>query len=166
MPEGFFTRHLSWISAYVGGMPELRFTPKGQSVCNVSVAYGGYENNPPTWINLVFWDKNAEMVNHLLKSGDAIEVYGRISQVRAYVAKDGSAKPDVKMSPEELTIVSKSGKRTKIDLVGRDEDNGSESGSDDDVRARMEAFLNEQEKKQSEDKESPESEDKKGEKKA
>jgi len=73
--------------------PELKFTPAGKAVCNMSIAcsekYKGEEHTE--WVNLVFWDKLAEIVGQYVHKGSLIFVSGKM-QTRAWEDKEGNKK--------------------------------------------------------------------------
>lgn len=70
----------------LGKDPELRYTPQGKAVCEISVATnerrkgksGNYEDHT-TWFRVTLWEKNAEDVSKYLKKGSLIYVEGRLS---------------------------------------------------------------------------------------
>ena len=81
----------SGIEVRLGRDPELRYTPSGTAVVNLSGAnnfkYNGKERTD--WIPLVFWGKLAEIVSQYLKKGSRIMVGGRL-QSRTWEDKDGN----------------------------------------------------------------------------
>ena len=70
----------------LGKDPELRYTPQGKSVCEISVATNERRKNKlgvyetfATWFRVTLWDKNADNVSKYLKKGSPIYVEGRLS---------------------------------------------------------------------------------------
>ena len=71
---------------YLGGDPELRYTPTGQQVCNFSVATNrrwkntdGSPGEETTWLRLTAWGKLAEHVNQYLHKGSKIYFEGKLT---------------------------------------------------------------------------------------
>lgn len=81
----------------VGGV-ELKFTPQGKAVCEVSVAEnhnrkndqtGQWETESTTWRRVSFWENQAEAVADQVQKGDRVIVAGD-EKLREYERKDGS----------------------------------------------------------------------------
>jgi len=73
------------LSGNLGADPELRFTPSGTAVANVSLAThehwtdrNGEKQEHTEWHQLVFWDKLATVVNDYLHKGSKILAEGKI----------------------------------------------------------------------------------------
>jgi len=79
----------SGIEVRLGRDPELRYTPAGTAVVNLSGANNfKYKDKERTdWIPFVFWGKLAEIVSQYLKKGSRIIVGGRL-QSRSWTDKD------------------------------------------------------------------------------
>ena len=83
----------------LGRDPEMRYTPDGTPVCNVSLATeeswnnktSGAKEKRTTWHRLVFWRALAETVAKYLTKGSRVYVEGKI-QVREYDDKETGAK--------------------------------------------------------------------------
>jgi single-strand DNA-binding protein len=78
----------------LGDNAELRYTPNGDAVASLSLAYNygrkGEDGKAPTqWINASLWGKRAEATApHLLKGG---QIYAEVSDIHieTYAKKDG-----------------------------------------------------------------------------
>jgi single-strand DNA-binding protein len=83
----------------LGRDPEVRYTPNGSAVCNVSLATTRSWKNKDTgdkseeteWHRVVFYDKLAEIAGQYLKKGAACYVEGRL-KTRKWTDKDGADK--------------------------------------------------------------------------
>jgi single-strand DNA-binding protein len=83
----------------LGRDPEVRYTPNGSAVCNVSVATtrswknkdSGDKNEETEWHRVVFYDKLAEIAGEYLKKGRSVYVEGRL-KTRKWQDKDGAEK--------------------------------------------------------------------------
>jgi single-strand DNA-binding protein len=90
------------ITGSLGRDVEIRTTQTGKPVANFSVAVsdGWGENKKTEWINIVAWDKLAELCSNYLHKGSKVLVVGKY-QSRQWEDKDGN-------------------KRTAVDVVARD----------------------------------------------
>lgn len=71
---------------------ELKYTPSGSAVANVTVAVDRYSKDgdkSADFINVVVWNKSAENLAQYKGKGDQIAVEGSL-QTRSYEAQDGS----------------------------------------------------------------------------
>jgi single-strand DNA-binding protein len=83
----------------LGRDPEVRYTPNGSAVCNVSVATtrswkskeSGDKSEETEWHRVVFYDKLAEIAGEYLKKGRSVYVEGRL-KTRKWQDKDGAEK--------------------------------------------------------------------------
>jgi single-strand DNA-binding protein len=83
----------------LGRDPEVRYTPNGSAVCNVTVATSRVRKNKESgektedteWHRIVFFDKLAEIAGEYLKKGRSVYVEGRL-QTRKWQDKDGVEK--------------------------------------------------------------------------
>jgi single-strand DNA-binding protein len=62
----------------LGRTPEMRYTPSGKAVTNVSMAANAYGAEKPEWLNLVAWARVAEVMNTHLDKGNRVAVAGRL----------------------------------------------------------------------------------------
>ena len=80
----------------VGKDPEVRYTPSGAAVCNISVATSRKWTNKETkekqeeteWHRLAFYDRLAEVAGQYVKKGSSIYVEGRL-KTRKWQDKEG-----------------------------------------------------------------------------
>ena len=81
----------------LGRDPEVRYTPNGNAICNISVATtrnwkdktSGDKVEETEWHRVVFNDKLAEIVGQYVRKGKPIFIEGRIVY-RKYTDKDGN----------------------------------------------------------------------------
>jgi len=95
--------HTIIVVGRLGRDPELRFTPSGQAVCNMSVATDhsytnrdGQRVSQTTWFRVTVWGKQAETVNQYLAKGRQVLVEGRLSAdenggPRIWTRQDGTS---------------------------------------------------------------------------
>ena len=79
-----------------GRDPELRYTPSGSAICNISLATtrswkdktSGDKVEETEWHRVVFYDKLAEIVGEYIKKGRPLYVEGRL-KTRKWQDKEG-----------------------------------------------------------------------------
>src|SRR5690625_7156450 len=88
------------------GDVQLKFTPNGKAVCEVSVAEnhnrkneqtGQWETESTTWRRVSFWENQAEAVAEQEQKGDRVIVTGD-EKLREYEREDGSKGASHEMS--------------------------------------------------------------------
>lgn len=115
----------------LGRDPEVRYTPNGSAVCNVSVATtrtwknkeSGDKNEETEWHRVVFYDRLAEIAGEYLKKGRSVYVEGRL-KTRKWQDKDGVEKFTTEVIAEEMKML---GGREGMG-GGADDSGGSGSG--------------------------------------
>ncbi len=98
----------------VGRDAEVRSTPSGQTVLNVTVANNvGFGDRQQTlWVRVALWGRRAEgQLQNYLKKGQQVFVSGELV-TREYQANDGSNRTSLELNANI------------IDLVGRRNDQG------------------------------------------
>ncbi len=72
----------------LGKKPELRYTPKREPVCNLSVAIYQGKDVPPIWKKVMVWGRQAEICSVQLNKGSEIFVQGRLME-RSFKTQSG-----------------------------------------------------------------------------
>ncbi len=82
----------------LGQTPELKYTPSGQAVCNLSIATNeawtgkdGQKQEKTEWHRLVLFGKLAELAGQYLQKGRQVYIEGKL-QTRSWQDKDGQTK--------------------------------------------------------------------------
>ena len=96
----------------LGRDPEVRYTPNGSAVCNVSVATtrswtnkdSGDKVEETEWHRVVFYDRLAEIAGEYLKKGRSVYVEGRL-KTRKWQDKDGAEKYTTEIIAEEMKML-------------------------------------------------------------
>ena len=93
--------------------PELRYTPGGTAVCNVSLAVdrsrpdqGG--ERQADFFDVVIWGKTAESVAQHQTKGKLVGVEGRL-QARSYETQDGQKRKVVEVVAQNVQFLSPKG---------------------------------------------------------
>lgn len=80
----------------LGQDPEKRITPSGHTVVNISLAtteyfkdQGGNKQERTEWHRVVFWNKQAELIEQFCRKGSQLYVEGSL-QTREWQDKDGN----------------------------------------------------------------------------
>jgi single-strand DNA-binding protein len=101
---------------------ELRYTPGGAAVANISIATtrvwndrSGQRQEETEWHRVVAWDKQAETANKYLRKGRQVYVEGRL-QTRKWDDRDGNTRYTTEVRAERVV------------LLGRREDDGGGGG--------------------------------------
>lgn len=93
----------------IGRDAEVRTTPNGQTVLNVTVANNiGFGDRQQTlWVRVTLWGKRAEgSFPNYLKKGQQVFVSGELSQ-REYQANDGTTKASLELNANIIDLVGK-----------------------------------------------------------
>jgi len=106
----------------LGRDPEMRYTPNGQAVTNLSVAtnrqYTGADGNPvkeTIWFRVSVWGKQAETVTQYLKKGSKVLVEGRLvpdsatGGPRIWNRQDGTPSASFEVSANTVRFLSSRG---------------------------------------------------------
>ena len=96
----------------LGRDPEIRYTPNGSAVCNVSVATtrswknkeSGDKSEETEWHRVVFYDKLAEIAGEYLKKGRSVYVEGRL-KTRKWQDKDGVEKYTTEIVASDMQML-------------------------------------------------------------
>ena len=96
----------------LGRDPEVRYTPNGAAICNVSLATTrnwkdkntGEKVEETEWHRVVFYDRLAEIAGEYLKKGRPVYVEGRL-KTRKWADKDGIEKFTTEIIASEMQLL-------------------------------------------------------------
>jgi single-strand DNA-binding protein len=96
----------------LGRDPEVRYTPNGAAICNVSIATtrnwkdksSGEKVEETEWHRVVFYDRLAEIAGEYLKKGRPVYVEGRL-KTRKWADKDGVEKYTTEIIANEMQLL-------------------------------------------------------------
>ena len=108
-----------------GRDPEVRYTPSGTAICNVSVATSSRRKDKASgesiedtqWHRVTFYDRLAEIAGEYLKKGKPVYIEGRLKYGK-YTDKDGIERNTVDIVAEQMQM-----------LGGRDSMGGGEEST-------------------------------------
>lgn len=93
--------------------PELRYTPSGKAVCNLSLAFNrrykdasGQWQDDTTYINVVCWMKIAELVNRYLHRGSPVLVEGRLES-RSWESEAGQKRTVIEIRADRVDFLER-----------------------------------------------------------
>ena len=104
----------------LGRDPELRYTPQGTAVANLSIATSRRWKDESSdqvkeatdWHRVVVWAKQAEVAGEYLKKGSPVHIEGRL-QTRSWTDNDGNKRYSTEVVASRIQLVAK-----KADDVG------------------------------------------------
>jgi single-strand DNA-binding protein len=116
----------------LGRDPEVRYTPNGAAICNVSLATTrnwkdkntGEKVEETEWHRVVFYDRLAEIAGEYLKKGRPVYVEGRL-KTRKWADKDGIEKYTTEIIASEMQLL---GGREGMGGPGGEEGGGAAGG--------------------------------------
>ena len=96
----------------LGRDPEVRYTPGGAAVCNVTLATsrkwknkdGSGDVEETEWHRVVFYDRLAEIAGEYLKKGRSVYVEGRL-KTRKWTDKDGVEKYTTEVIADNMQML-------------------------------------------------------------
>lgn len=71
----------------LGHDPEVKSTAAGKRVAKFSLAVNVNREAPALWVNIVAWEKTADVVEQYLHKGDSVHIEGRL-QCREWEGKN------------------------------------------------------------------------------
>ena len=91
----------------LGRDPEIRYTASGKAVASFSIACseGKGDNERTEWINVVAWEKLADICAQYLAKGSLVYISGRM-QTRKWQDKDGGARYTTEIIAQTLRMLS------------------------------------------------------------
>ena len=104
----------------LGRDPEMRFTPSGKPVTNMSVAVNrtwtdseGQQQKDTTWFRVVVWGKQAETCNQYLSKGRQVLVEGERIKASAYKNSDGEPAASLELTANRVRFLGGRGAPTE-----------------------------------------------------
>ena len=118
----------------LGKDPDLRYTQQGKAVAEVSIAvkdpYIKDKSKDTDWINIIFWDKKAEVIGNYLRKGDKIGITGKMKT--QIWEKDGEKRYKTYILAEQLYFINNN-KGKQENSTGYEESEGATIIDDSDT---------------------------------
>jgi len=101
--------------------PELKYTPKGNAVCNFGIAVNrrwkdketGEWKDDPSSFRVQTWSKTAERCGEVMKKGSAVLIEGRLRS-RSWNTQDGEKRNVVEVVATRVQILDKLVPETEV----------------------------------------------------
>jgi single-strand DNA-binding protein len=92
----------------VGGEIELRYTPSGKAVGQLTLAVddGFGENKKTAWIGVTLWGATAECASKYVRKGDRLGISGRLSQEEWEDKATGKKQRKTKVTCENMHLLT------------------------------------------------------------
>ena len=90
----------------LGKDPDFNVTPQGKPVAKFSLAVDQGKDQQPMWLNVVAWDKLAEIVEKYASKGMQVFVQGRLV-VRGYEDKSGVKRQAIDVIASTVQLLDK-----------------------------------------------------------
>jgi single-strand DNA-binding protein len=127
IPKGSINKVI--LVGHLGRDPEVRYTPAGDAVADVSLATtesfkdkNGERSEKTEWHNLVLWRAQAEFAKEYLKKGQLVYVEGRL-QTRQWEDKEGQKRSRSEIQVNQIvTLGGFIGKGKQEEPTAADED--------------------------------------------
>src|SRR5215471_15261673 len=117
------------IVGYLGRDPELRYTPQGTAVCNLSVATTEKRRNArgeteehTIWFRVSAWGRQAEVAAEYLAKGRQIYVEGRL-RLEEYTDSEGNPRTSAEVNASDIHFLGQRGDATNVVAEGAGENN-------------------------------------------
>ena len=126
-------QNLVVLNGRIGGDIVLKQTQAGKSFCSVNLAVAF--DKKTEWFTVVFWEKNAEVLEKYAKKGSFIEITGRLT-VNEWEDKEGNKKSRVEIIANWMQLLDKkedSGDRPNHHEEQKRNGYQKQSRSDDDI---------------------------------
>jgi single-strand DNA-binding protein len=130
----------------VGNDPEMRYTPSGQAVTNLSIATNrrwttgdGQQQEETVWFRVSVWGKQAEVCNQYLSKGRQVLIEGRLTPdketggPRIWTDQNGNPRASFEMTAFEVKFLGGGGGGRGDNNSGYSDSGGSADSSSDQV---------------------------------
>ncbi|MCI0390536.1 MAG: single-stranded DNA-binding protein [Acidobacteria bacterium] len=99
------------IVGYLGRNPELRYTPQGTAICNMSIATtekrknaSGQTEEHTIWFRVTAWGRQAESAAEYLAKGRQVYVEGRL-RLEEYTDRDGNLRTSPEVNANDIQFL-------------------------------------------------------------
>lgn len=95
----------------IGNDIELRYTPSGKAVANLSLAVSrtwtqdGQKKEKTIWFRVAVWDAQAENCAKYLGKGSTILVIGELEEPRTYTDKQGETRVSLEVTARNVKFI-------------------------------------------------------------
>jgi single-strand DNA-binding protein len=130
------------IVGYLGRDPELRYTPQGTAVCNMSVATTEKRRNArgeteehTIWFRVSAWGRQAEVAAEYLAKGRQVYVEGRL-RLEEYTDREGNPRTSAEVNASDIHFLGQRGEAANGPVERADENNRDDEEAEIGERAK------------------------------
>src|SRR5215813_691988 len=130
------------IVGYLGRDPELRYTPQGTAVCNLSVATTEKRRNAKgeteehtIWFRVSAWGRQAEVAAEYLAKGRQVYVEGRL-RLEEYTDREGNPRTSAEVNASDIHFLGQRTEAANAAVERADEDNRDDEAAAAGERAK------------------------------
>jgi single-strand DNA-binding protein len=130
------------IVGYLGRDPELRYTPQGTAVCNLSVATTEKRRNArgeteehTIWFRVSAWGRQAEVAAEYLAKGRQVYVEGRL-RLEEYTDREGNPRTSAEVNASDIHFLGQRGEAANGVVERADEDNRDDEEAESGERSK------------------------------
>ncbi len=132
-------------AGHLGQKPELRYTPSGKAVANLSLACNrswkdgdGNKQTDVTWLRVTLWGRMAEVAVEWLDKGRPVLVDGYLNSneygnPRIWHTTEGDARASFEMTARELRFLGSNGNGDTREPVAQTEEAPSDLGDQEEI---------------------------------
>jgi single-strand DNA-binding protein len=88
----------------LGRDPELRYTPAGKAVCEVSIAIKDGKDET-TWVDVTAWEQSAEYLAQYGRKGASMSVQGRLREDKWTDKESGLKRSKIKVTANRVSLI-------------------------------------------------------------
>jgi single-strand DNA-binding protein len=121
------------IVGYLGRDPELRYTPQGTAVCNMSIATtekrrdtSGETEEHTIWFRVTAWGRQAELAAEYMAKGRQVYVEGRLRR-EEYIDREGIQRTSLEVNASDIQFLGQ-----RADTAERGAERTEDGGRGDD----------------------------------
>lgn len=97
----------------LGGDPEIKYFESGAAVATFSIALNNLPKNgveqPPDWIEIKAWDKQAQVAADYLRKGSKVGIVGRLKQEKWVDRQTGENRYKINVVASRLELLTPKG---------------------------------------------------------
>src|SRR5262245_746292 len=130
------------IVGYLGRDPELRYTPQGTAVCNMSIATTekrrdarGETEEHTIWFRVTAWGRQAELAAEYLAKGRQVYVEGRLRR-EEYTDREGVQRTSLEVNASDIQFLGQRGEAANGPVERADENNRDDEEAEIGERAK------------------------------
>jgi len=87
--------------------PELRWTPQGTAVCDITIAINERKDQPAEFVDVTLWEKVAETVQTFKRKGHEILVEGKLKAEKWDDKETGKPRSKLKVTAVSVTFTGR-----------------------------------------------------------